>query len=231
MDKQKIKETFIAIPTSLLESDLPLAAKVIWAIADSFRRNDKECIASNAYLATLLGICEKTVSTYVAVLLGKNLIETDFDGRIRTIRTRPEMVLKQSVPINAEKLASKSEKLDLNKTKVYAWARPHIEKWIEYRRQINKPIISQLSLEALIAEFGKNLIESKKRYPSFSYEQLSEKIIHQAVAGGYPNLAPLKASKEHYNQKQISNAFDKRVNTAVDMTQALAQIPIPKQNP
>ena len=76
------------IPNEILELDIPVIAKLLWADIHSFTGRDASFFKSNERIAKDYQCSQRTVSRSVTILKEHGLIDVVTDGRLRKCRSR-----------------------------------------------------------------------------------------------------------------------------------------------
>jgi len=128
------------IPVEILEMNIALASKMLWADINSFTGRDSTFWKSNATVAEEYGVSARTITRCVSELLSHGLIEeVSWNGRTRHLRSSVDIVSMQprqiDESVSTDCLTSKQESLQSKKQSKFM--RPTQELVTEYFYEIN----------------------------------------------------------------------------------------------
>ena len=206
------KFTGVWIPTEVLQLEtLSITEKVVYGIISALD-NEEGCYASNGYIARTLQISDRQIKNILKTLIDYNLVKRiEIDGK-RILRTVEKQALvgvidyqgKGSEVPRGRKSTSRRggsklptdrtvDKIVDNKEIILPYASQEFkdgwEKWLEYRRQIKKPLAPFTQMEQL------------KMLESWGNEGKSIASINKSIAFGWQGLFTVK--EEH--SKTLTN--------------------------
>tara|TARA_R110000751_G_scaffold126086_4_gene227924 strand:+ start:459 stop:1085 length:627 start_codon:yes stop_codon:yes gene_type:complete len=122
------------IPSEILETDISLAAKMLWGDIYSFTGRDASFWKANATISSEYGISTRAVSRAVAELTDHGLVDVRFDGRVRHLRCCIAILASDPSQIGEAAMPDwrHSKQESITKSKQLSKAKPSIGQSEEY---------------------------------------------------------------------------------------------------
>jgi hypothetical protein len=206
---------YVTVPMALLKDpDVSAGAKLCFGLIANLANHRGYCFATNDYIASVLGVHEMTVSRHVSELIKNDwllpfsqITETGTKRRLKLsenaekglakTRSNPKQKRLEAVSKNAYHNKQRLINKDNNKkatpdfSAVHVTVRPYLEKWIQYRKEMNKPVKSELSMSAVITKINKHPPEA------------AIAMIENSIANGWQGLFPPKEQKQDKNPYKL----------------------------